>query len=394
MSRSHQNLTRRDFIRLGAVGAAAAGLGGLGAAQPMPAGPLGKLPLRRYGRTGLQISAIVGASDWNASVIPMAVEAGVNYWHKAQDWDSAGMPEALQRLPRETYYLECVVDRVGGHERGRIDEEAHYQFVKQCAQQSGARYFDVMKFHFGYHSINEAKADTGVLRAFRRLRKEGLVHHLAISQHDYTHLHGDKDHDILAYVFERLPYEAAQLFYTYGDAPVVAQMIALAKRQDIGTIAMKTMRGVGRASKDPKLAGLKPGQAMVRWLMSNADLTAAVIAIRNFTQLRENLSGAAQSALQPRDRETLCLLAAHNKGLTCLLCAECVSRCPERIAIADILRCERYACDYDDLARARAEYSALTRNGTACAGCGACLPTCPEGIDIAGKMRDVHGVLG
>ena len=84
----------------------------------------------------------------------------------------------------------------------------------------------------------------------------------------------------------------------------------------------------------------------------------------------------------PQDHAALTLLSGYNKGLTCLLCAQCVSSCPEHIGIADIFRYERYARDYHELDRARREYAALTRNGTSCVGCGDCLPTCSQEIDI------------
>ena len=38
------------------------------------------------------------------------------------------------------------MDRPGGYLEGTIDEEKHYQFVKSCVAQSGAGYYDVMKF--------------------------------------------------------------------------------------------------------------------------------------------------------------------------------------------------------------------------------------------------------
>jgi predicted aldo/keto reductase-like oxidoreductase len=71
-----------------------------------------------------------------------------------------------------------------------------------------------------------------------------------------------------------------------------------------------------------------------------------------------------------------------------------VSRCPEHIAIADILRYERYATDYHELGRARAEYQALTKNGTACIACGDCLPGCPADINVMAKLKQVHALLG
>jgi predicted aldo/keto reductase-like oxidoreductase len=96
----------------------------------------------------------------------------------------------------------------------------------------------------------------------------------------------------------------------------------------------------------------------------------------------------------PQDHAALALMTGFNKGLTCLLCAQCVSSCPEHIAIADIFRYERYGRDYLDLDRARSEYAALTRNGTSCVGCGDCLPACIQEIDIPAKLRDVHRLLG
>jgi predicted aldo/keto reductase-like oxidoreductase len=407
MNHHHQNksaLSRRDFIRIGATGATGLALGGLGAFNSSAAETPGKLPRRRYGRTALEISALVGGSDWNPAVIPLAVEQGVNYWHKAHRWNAQNMPEAIKRQPREAYHLEIVVDRVGGdHTTGHIDEEQHYQFVKQCVAASGVGYYDVFKFHFGYHSLAEAKTDMGMIRAFERLKKEGLVKHLALSQHHYNNIGGDMAYDIVAYLIDHSPYEAAQFFYTYGDKKELDQVLALAKQKDFGTIAMKTMGGVGRAAEDkkfqtmlaePRFSGSTPGAAMVKWLMSNPNLTAAVIATKNFEQMEENFTAARQGALTSNDHGTLGLLAAYNKGLTCLLCADCVSSCPEHIAIADILRYERYAFDYHDLSRARSEYKTLTKNGSACIACGDCIPVCDANINIIAKLKEVHDLLG
>jgi uncharacterized protein len=403
MSDGAQNLSRRDMMRLGATGVAAAGIASLPVLaddQPAP----DKLPKRRYGRTGLEIGWLVGASDWPKELIPAAVHAGVNYWHKAQRWTADSLPPALKNSPRESYHLECVVDRVNGdHTRGQIDEEQHYQFVKKCLKDSGVGYYDVLKFHFGYHSIEEAKQNPGMVRAFERLKKEGLVKHLAISQHHYPNIGGDMAWEILTYLADNQPFDATQFFYTYGDRKEVQEWIEVAKQKDIATIAMKTMGGVGRAAgdqkfqkllADPKYLGSTPGAAMVKWLKSNPNLTGAVIATRNFDQFRENMGAAASLAMRPQDRSALTLLSGYNKGLTCLLCAQCVSSCPEHIGISDIFRYERYARDYHDLDRARTEYAALTRNGTSCVGCGDCLPTCSQEIDIAAKLKDVHRLLG
>src|SRR4051794_9030820 len=114
MSDGSQNLSRRDMMRLGATGVAAASLSNMSLAVADEKTAPNKLPRRRYGRTGMEIGWLVGASDWPKELIPRAVNAGVNYWHKAQRWSADTLPPALKALPRESYHLECVVDRVNG----------------------------------------------------------------------------------------------------------------------------------------------------------------------------------------------------------------------------------------------------------------------------------------
>ena len=166
---------------------------------------------------------------------------------------------------------------------------------------------------------------------------------------------------------------------------------------------MKSMGGVGRAETDekfkkllanPKFEGSSPAAAMVKWLKSNENLTGAVIAIKNTEQFKQNVGAATSLAMTPQDHAVLALLADFNKGLTCLLCAECVNHCPEHIGISDIFRYERYARDYHELERAKREYAALARTGTSCVGCGECLPACGQEIDIVAKLKDVHSLLG
>ena len=48
-----------------------------------------------------------------------------------------------------------------------------------------------------------------------------------------------------------------------------------------------------------------PLTAMVKWLMANPNLTAAVIATSNFDQLQENVGAAKQALMSSNDRSTL-----------------------------------------------------------------------------------------
>jgi hypothetical protein len=87
------------------------------------------------------------------------------------------------------------------------------------------------------------------------------------------------------------------------------------------------------------------------------------------------------------------MMTAYADREVCRLCNECMSHCPEGVAIADILRYERYATDYGDRERARRLYAQLDQRGDACQGCGSCLPHCPQGLNIPVKLADAHRLL-
>ncbi|MDH7570774.1 MAG: hypothetical protein QHJ73_14430, partial [Armatimonadota bacterium] len=117
-------LSRRAFLgqlsraAAGAV-AAAGGLASVGEAAGAAA-PLDKSAIvyRRLGRTGLKISHVVAAWDWNEWLYPEAVRLGINYWHKIAGWPA--LPEPLKRLDREAWYCDVVIDTFD--EQGAVDQ--------------------------------------------------------------------------------------------------------------------------------------------------------------------------------------------------------------------------------------------------------------------------------
>jgi predicted aldo/keto reductase-like oxidoreductase len=394
---------RREFM-LASAGAVAAGLGPSCAASiqeiEQAAAKVGMLPRHKLGGTGREITVLVGAATWAAEAVEAGIRCGINYWHKAEDWGS-NVPQAILKN-REAHYCQVSVDRVrGNHETGAIDEEAHYQFVKQAARETGLRYFDDMQFHFGYHNVAELKNNRAFVRAFERLKKEGLVRHLCHSQHSYSGNSkvpgGESAVEILTAVVEDGVYEHAQFFYSYGEGEAMNQFLALARRKGFGTIAMKTTRGAGRMRQDQEFmkefpAGTTPHHALARWLTTRTQLDAAVIEINNLDQFVDTFSGAGK-AMRTADDRAIEQMTAYANREVCRLCNECMRHCTEGIPVADILRYERYARDYGEGYRARRLYARLDKQADACLACGTCLPHCPQGLAIPDKLAGAHKIL-
>jgi predicted aldo/keto reductase-like oxidoreductase len=396
---------RREFM-IASAGAVAAGLGPACAASiqeiEQAADKVGPLPRRKLGGTGREVTALVGSATWATDAVEAGIRCGINFWHKADEWGKGNVPPTILK-DRDAHYCQVCVDRVrGNHETGVLDEEAHYQLVKRLARDTGLRYFDDMQFHFGYHSVAEVKSSRAFIRAFERLKKEGLVRHLCHSQHSYNGNSrvpgGQSALEILAAVVADGVYEHAQFFYSYGEGEAMNQFLALARRKGFGTIAMKTTRGAGRMQQDREFMkdfppGTTPYHALARWLTTRTQLDAAVIEINNLSQFVDTYSGAGK-AMRAADERAIEQMLAYANREVCRLCNECMAHCKEGVPIADILRYERYARDYGEGYRARQLYAQLDKQADACLACGTCLPHCPQGLAIPDKLAGAHQILG
>ena len=406
MSKQHR-IGRREFIMTSA-GMVTSGLGAACGRAALSqdieeaVSKVGRLPRHRLGSSGREVSALVGSATWAPEAVDAGVRCGVNYWHKADEWQSGNTPQAILKN-RDAHYCQVCIDRVrGNHETGAIDEEAHVQFVKQALQQTGLRYFDDMQLHFGYHHIEELKSNRGFIRAFQRLKKDRLVRHLCLSQHSYNGnrkvVGGQSAPEILAAVMEDGVYEHAQFMFSYGDTPAVNGFVESARRKGFGTIAMKTTPGLGRMLRDQEYmksfpSGTTPHHALARWLTTSSKLDAAVIQINNLDQFVDTYSGAGKP-MRAADLQAIEQMTTYADLEACRLCNECMSHCEEGIHIADILRYERYAKDYREEDRARRLYSRLERHADACTACGACLAHCPQGLQIPVKLAAAQVLLG
>ncbi len=405
-----EGIKRRDFIRLStttlAVGIAAplsiSGEQGETASTLEEAvRKVGRIPRRRLGYSGREVSIVIGAGDLAQVPTELAIQCGINYWHKANRWSQNGVPASILKN-RDEHIIQVNVDRIAGnHEIGRIDEESHYQFVKQSLAETGLRYYDDMQFHYGYHNREEIKTENGFVRAFERLKKEGLVKHLCIAQHGYFGNprvpKGEAAAEILTALVEDGIYEHAQIIYSYGADPDMNAFLSLARKKGFGTIAMKTARGLGRMLEDQNFMDslppdTSPHNALARWLTTETLLDAVVIRVRNISEFADTYSGAGRP-VRTVDARALTLMNEYSDRTACRLCTVCQAHCPQGVPITEILRFERYALDDRAWDKARTLYSALGCQADSCISCGTCLPHCRQGLDIPAKLARTHTLL-
>jgi predicted aldo/keto reductase-like oxidoreductase len=400
------SLKRRDFLRR-STAAMAAGVFSVkkllatGYTIEEAAAKVGRLPRLKFGPGGQEVSIIFGAGDMPSPVADAAILCGVNYWHKANHWTRSVVPPAILKN-REAHFCQVTVDRIGGnHEVGRLDEESHYDFVKDILNRTKLGYFDDMQLHYGYHNAAEVRSNRAFVRAFERLEKEGLVRHLCLSQHSYAGNarvpRGESAVEVLTAVIEDGLHEHAQIIYSYGQDPETEAFLSFAGKKGFGTTAMKTARGVGRMKQDESFVaalpeGTAPHNALVRWLTTVSEIDTVVIRVRNLNELVETYSGAGKR-LTAGDARALEMMTVRADRTACRLCTTCQPHCPRNVPITEILRFERYALDDQDWGKARALYAGLDRKADACSYCRACQSHCPQNLAIPEKLAAVHSVL-
>jgi predicted aldo/keto reductase-like oxidoreductase len=359
---------------------------------------VGRLPRRKIGYSQRDISVIIGSGDLEALSTEAGILCGMNYWHKSNNWMRSGTPESILKN-REAHICQVTVDRVGGdHFQGHLDEEEHYSYVRQAVKETGLGYFDDMQLHYGYHNVDELKSDRSFIRAFERLKKEGLVKHLCLSQHSYDGSprvnKGQSAAEILTAVVEDGYFEHAQFMYSYGADKEMDEFMQFARSRNFGTVAMKTARGIGRMKEDQLFMnslpeGVSPHNALTRWLTTATMVDAAVIRVRNLGEFVETYSGAGKE-LRRQDAKAIELMTERANITTCRLCGKCQAHCPLGIPITDILRYERYAMDDHDWDKAGSLYAGLPVRADVCNNCGRCVEVCPIHLKVPEKLKKAH----
>ena len=351
---------------------------------------------RTLGRTGWNISDVVVGSgrikeQKGSDIVRLALERGVTYVDTAPDYSATGSEEAVGRAirgVRERVFLATKFCTAYGHLGAGSSVADYTRVVEESLRRLGTDYVDLVHVH-ACDELNRL-LDPNMHEAFDRLREAGKARFLGFSSHT-PNLMAVGDAAIASGRFDVM-----MLAYHHGIWPKLGELIARARReQDMGVVAMKTLKG----AKHNGLAGFRDkapaySQAALRWVLSNPDVSAAVISFFEFQHVDEYLR-ASGAAATPED---LALLAEYDRqivGSYCMPhCGACLSSCPEGLSIPDVLRHRMYFEDYGDEKEAMRLYAQLEKQADVCTGCSApCLGSCPVGIDIPTRTKGAHELL-
>ncbi|HHX39014.1 MAG TPA: aldo/keto reductase [Armatimonadetes bacterium] len=268
-------MDRRTFLKgAGTLAAAALGLDGTAANE-------GRVPRRRLGRTGVELSiiglgGIVVANtepDEARRIVVEAYERGINYFDVAPSYGNSEerLGPALEGL-RDRVFLACKTEK--------RDRAGAATALRESLQRLRTDHFDLYQLHglAKREDLEKAMGPGGALEAVAEARKEGLIRWIGFSAHSA---------EVALEAMERFSFDTILFpvnFVTWIKAGFGPQVIAAAEKRGMGCLALKAM-ALGRMPKgtprtypkcwyqpidDPRLASLA-----LRFTLSQP-ITAAV----------------------------------------------------------------------------------------------------------------------
>ncbi len=396
---------RRDFLRL-SLGSAL-GLGSLGGSAPEAAA---KLQIRRYarlGKTELKISDISfgSASSSDPALVRHAFERGVNYFDTAESYRGGNSEEAIGEALRgkRDQVIIATKTKAGASDTRKDMMQALELSLKRLRS-------DYVDIYFN-HAVNDvARMQNQEWREFTVLaKKQGKIRFRGMSGHggqlvqclDYAIDNKLVDVILVAYNFGHDPKFMDKLRHTFHWAalqPELPRVLAKAKKNDIGIVAMKVLMGAKLNDMRPyETGGATFAQAAFRWTLSTDYPDALIVSMTDKAQIDEYLSASGEYKMRQGDVDLLQRYAQLQLGDYCQpACNACEASCPNNVEIAEVLRTRMYAVDYRDPILAKSEYLALATNAQACVTCThqSCLGACPNGVPIATLTRDAALRLG
>ncbi|HHI68464.1 MAG TPA: hypothetical protein ENJ97_03970 [Planctomycetes bacterium] len=407
-------IDRRIFLG-GALGlpAALAGQGGKTAKKPPAPSRLPRLDpasRRTLGRTGLKVGLLgLGAIPGKPTLLyNAALDAGVNLLDTAKAYGDDELRKAPVVKARRKEIVLCskTYIPVGGKKPAEIKKRAKAD-CERSLKRLGTDWLDIYHIHAAGHLVWRPEYEP-LLEAFEELRKEGKIRFIGVSTHRAA---GDPEGVVKTLDTGKIDVLLVGYNFLHPGKPF-ERIFEAVRRNHVGVIAMKT--GAGnfkqaylpdktvewreefRILKDhwrllPRLKPfLKEGRSVpatgLAWALARPEVACAISALRNFSQLRENLEAAAGEG-RPLKKKEEALLDEYRKGaghLACRLCGSCRDACPVGVDLPEAARTTLYALGYQDLGKARALQASLPPFSRAdqCARCGSCEDACPHGVDL------------
>jgi len=295
------DITRREFVRAGAAGAAAlaVGVAGADAATPMPERPLGKtgFKVRIFSLGGQATLETAGKRDEAIAIINRAIDLGVNYVDTAaaygrdrtvqNRWEANGISqtyigEVMKTRRKEVFLASKTDDRT---------RDGSLKLLEQSLRLLNTDHLDLWQLHNIQRDdqVEQIFGKDGAIEALQKARDQKMVRFLGITGHF--------DPAVLMKGIERFPFDTILLALNPADKhhlPFASTILAAANKRNMGVIGMK-IPARDRLFKPDGITTIKGPMTYVLSL----PVSTVIIGCKTVQQLEENVQIAKAFSPMP-----------------------------------------------------------------------------------------------
>ncbi len=341
------------------------------------------------GNTGLKVSDVsCGAiSLFNPNVLRYAYECGVNYFDTAESYLRTKSESFIGQALKEVRDKVIITTKHVFREKEQIKKTAIIKRIEASLKRLQTDYIDIALIH-NIDDLSILKNEE-ILSAYSQLKKEGKIRFTGFSTHNAK-----------VTLKQALDTNFAQIvlfIYNHLEGKEIEPLIEKVRKKGIGTIAMKVFAG-GKQGNLKELVSKEVSypQAAIRWVLSNPYIDCCIVTMSSYSHVEEYVS-ASGKPLQRADLEIISKYQRQASKLYCRVsCDTCLSSCPNKVAINEVLRYGMYFEDYGMEKEAIRYYAELEekKKPLSCKNCaGYCESACPYGLKVKDRLLHVHEIL-
>jgi predicted aldo/keto reductase-like oxidoreductase len=384
------NINRRDFFRLSATaGAGALFVPGMATSAISASTRMkieDKIPVRPLGKTGIQLPILsmgVMRAD-NPNVLRAAYNSGIFHFDTAHGYQNGRNEEMVGNFfegkPRDSCFIATKVKS-----KYPLEDDFEQSLEERIATSLERLKMDYVDI-FYTHAISEMGevTDERIVKAMMKIKADGKARFIGFS----THAHKP---ELIDAAIKTGIYDVILLSYNFKlkNLRETEEAMARAAEAGIGLVVMKSMTGGAEDAEGKKKIN---AQACLKWVWENKHITTIIPGFSNYDELDECLAAVRQPELTPGEKEYLAALK-DREMLFCQQCGACLSQCPSRLPIPDIMRAYMYTYGYKYAQLSKETLAELNLSKDACSGCTSCRVTCPSGFNVSGKIAAVMPAL-
>ncbi len=387
-------LNRRNFLT-----ALTSGVLGLGVSKNIKANPRtpgmaqgdgSAIKIQKYnslGNTGIKVPDVsCGAiSFFEPNVLRYAYDLGVTYFDTAEGYMRQKSESMIGQALKDVRDKVAITTKHGLNPR--VKRAEIIQRVEASLTRLQSDYVDVAMVH-GLSDLSLLDNEE-IQAAYAQLKKDGKVRFTGFSTHNAK--------VTLQQALEKDFAQVVLAIYNHDEGKEIEPQIEAARRKGIGIVAMKIFAG-GKHGNLKSLISQEVSypQAAIRWVLSNPNIDCCIPTMSSYSHVEEYVA-ASGKPLNRADLKVIAEYQRQTKDQYCRVsCQDCLSSCPQNVAINDVLRFKMYFEDYRMEKEAMRYYAELdkSRKPLQCASCnGYCEQACQYNLKVREKLIQAHEIL-